>query len=919
MIMDPKNAIEITNVTKTFKIEMEDPDKKSTIVNRVPTKIVERKIIDDLSLSIRKGDVLGVVGRNGAGKSTFLSLIAKIMKPDSGTIERSGKIATILELGMGFHQDMSGRENIYLKGELYGFSRSQIDERIEKIIEYSGIKEYIDNPVRTYSSGMSGRLAFAIMVNVDSDIMLVDEILSVGDQSFSAKAKEHFKKMAASGKTVVFVSHNIDFVESLCNRVVWLENGKVFKDGPAARICSEYRNYMNDSPEVIMDLAIAGVPDSQYKLGILYRDGGAFGQSSDLYEKWMREAAIHGHTRAQVEYANILYSKGEDEESIEYYNLAAAKGDAEARNKISVLSIPKSFGIGQLIDIFKQIAKPGRCLNEYRCASLLLKAAWSNEDRTEAFNMFVRAANDGSLEAMNQVAVMYRDGVGTPKDVKKMEEYFQKGADSGFIPSMVALGDIYSQGRILPKDEMRAFSYLLKAAKLGDSNCMYRVANMYKDGIGVQPSKDEADYWLDKYVKSLYHWHRVWVAGYVSSGSVDTGYGIKDLYEDSFGVTDCWPIGGLISLTSSDNKSVDKYIEALLYKAENNNVDAIKRIANLYYDGVGVERNFEVALKWYAKASNLGDSWAKLRMGDMYRDGKGTEIDIKKAITIYSEVAEQGNTVALSNLIAISVSRSTLDISLFDYAFEMLKNVAYSGSLDAIKRVGNLYYDGVGVPRDYSQAFYWYEKASLLGDSWAKNRLGEMFRDGKVSKIEGNSLSKTVLKGYNPQKALELFSASAGQKDFDTLYKISTLCMNSEDGALKQLGETCLILSARSNNDLAIDACLKKGIDYNNVSIVNSDDSAKSTPVASETKEKDTRTESNDVESLIQKLQDSIKEESEKQNAENDSAINEGKEHEPIENKSVPAKDQVYNCPDGCTYKGLLDQNGLFSGFGICT
>lgn len=192
--MDPKNAIEIRNIVKTFKIEVEDPEKKGGILNRNHTKTIENKVLDGITLDIRKGDVLGVLGRNGSGKSTFLSMIARIMEPDSGTIECSGKVASILELGMGFHCDLSGRENIYLKGQLYGFSKDEIDCKIEKIIDYAGIKEYVDNPVRTYSSGMMGRLAFAIMINVESDIMLVDEVLSVGDSAFETKAKEHFKK-----------------------------------------------------------------------------------------------------------------------------------------------------------------------------------------------------------------------------------------------------------------------------------------------------------------------------------------------------------------------------------------------------------------------------------------------------------------------------------------------------------------------------------------------------------------------------------------------------------------------------------------------------------------------------------------------------------------------------------------------------
>jgi ABC-2 type transport system ATP-binding protein/lipopolysaccharide transport system ATP-binding protein len=198
------------------------------------------------------------------------------MEPDEGTISRSGKIAAILELGMGFHQDMTGRENIYIKGELYGFSKKEMDSKIEGIIDYSGVRMYIDNPVRTYSSGMIGRLAFAIMVNVESDIILVDEVLSVGDSSFSAKAMQHFNEMAESGKTVLIVSHNLGYVEQACNRVIWIENGKVALDGNPADVCAQYQNRINEDPEIILDLAQSGVPDAQYRLALMYRDGNYF-------------------------------------------------------------------------------------------------------------------------------------------------------------------------------------------------------------------------------------------------------------------------------------------------------------------------------------------------------------------------------------------------------------------------------------------------------------------------------------------------------------------------------------------------------------------------------------------------------------------------------------------------------------------
>ena len=733
--MDPKNAIKIRNVTKTFRIEVEDSNKKGTVFNRNPTKTVEHRVIDDISLDIRKGDVLGVLGRNGAGKSTFLSLIARIMEPDSGTIERAGKIATILELGMGFHPDMSGRENIYLKGELYGFTRSQIDERIDRIIEYSGIKEYIDNPVRTYSSGMSGRLAFAIMVNVDSDIMLVDEILSVGDTAFSVKAREHFKKMASAGKTVIFVSHQIDFIESMCNRVIWIENGKIYKDGPAKLICAEYRNRMNESPEIIMDLALAGVPDSQYKLAMMYRDGGIFEQNDELYEEWIGKAANQGHTRAQVEYANLLFGKGDQDDAIMFYNAAASKGDNEAKQKIALLRLPRASGIEELIEFYKTIATPDNCLNEYRCATLLLKSAWTNEERSEAFDMFVKAANDGSPDAMHQVAVMYRDGVGTPKDLKKMEEYFLKAYEMGFVASMVTLGDVYAQGKLLPKDDEKAFGCYLKAAELGDANSMYKVANMYREGTGVSVSKDSSDYWYGQYTKSNYFWHWMWAADYTRSMN-DCTPTISEIYDNASDVNNPWAMGNSISHKIANGESVDDLMERMRFRAVNNNTDAIKRMGNFYYDGVGVKKDYAEAIKWYEKAASLGDSWSKNRLGEMYRDGKGTTIDIESSTKWFLEAAHQGNIGSIANLINIYVSGSTNDEGIFNEAFEMMNANALSGNLDAIKRMGNFYYDGVGVKKDYAEAIKWYEKAASLGDSWSKNRLGEMYRDGKGTTID---------------------------------------------------------------------------------------------------------------------------------------------------------------------------------------
>ena len=187
--MSNENAVTVRNVCKTFTTRSDSNHGKKLFKR---TEKVTRNVLDDISFEIRKGEVFGIIGRNGSGKSTLLKIISMIMKPDSGTIGINGRVASILELGMGFHQDLSGRENIYIKGSMYGFTREQIDERLDNIIKYAELEDYIDLPIRIYSSGMSSRLAFAIMINVDADIVILDEVLSTGDLAFGTKSRAHF-------------------------------------------------------------------------------------------------------------------------------------------------------------------------------------------------------------------------------------------------------------------------------------------------------------------------------------------------------------------------------------------------------------------------------------------------------------------------------------------------------------------------------------------------------------------------------------------------------------------------------------------------------------------------------------------------------------------------------------------------------
>ena len=225
------NAIIVQDVYKNFDVFY---DKTNTIKDKVlfwnKSKKEVREILKGIDLEIKKGEVVGLIGINGSGKSTLLKLMTKIIYPTKGKIITNGKLTSLLELGAGFHPDFSGRENIYFNAAIFGLSRKEIDARLNDIIEFSELGDFIDNPVRTYSSGMYMRLAFSIAINVDADILLVDEILSVGDQHFQERCFQKIEDLKNQGKTIVIVTHSMDTVTRFCTRAVWLHQGKIKMD-----------------------------------------------------------------------------------------------------------------------------------------------------------------------------------------------------------------------------------------------------------------------------------------------------------------------------------------------------------------------------------------------------------------------------------------------------------------------------------------------------------------------------------------------------------------------------------------------------------------------------------------------------------------------------------------------------------------
>ena len=239
--MKKGNAIEVKNMTKRFKLYY---DKPSTLKERLVfwnhKKAETRTVLDNISLEIKKGETVALIGVNGSGKSTLLKLMTKIIYPTSGTVTTKGKLTSLLELGAGFHPDFTGRENIYFNASIFGLTRKEIDKRLDDIIAFSELEEFIDNPVRTYSSGQYMRLAFSIAINVDAEILLIDEILAVGDQHFQDKCYDKLMDLRDSDKTIVIVSHSMESIKKICTRAIWIDEGKIKKDGKVGKVIEEY-------------------------------------------------------------------------------------------------------------------------------------------------------------------------------------------------------------------------------------------------------------------------------------------------------------------------------------------------------------------------------------------------------------------------------------------------------------------------------------------------------------------------------------------------------------------------------------------------------------------------------------------------------------------------------------------------------
>ena len=234
-------AVIVENVSKRFRLYHErNQSLKAAVMRGRRARVEEFWALDDVSFEVPTGTTFGLIGENGSGKSTMLKCIAKILRPDKGSVTVNGKISALLELGAGFHPELSGRENVFLNGAILGLKQKELERRFDDIVDFAGIGQFIDQPVKNYSSGMYVRLGFSVAINVDPDVLLVDEVLSVGDEAFQRKCNEKFADLRAQGKTIVLVSHAMSSVQNLCDQVAWFDDGGLKAIGPASDVIDDY-------------------------------------------------------------------------------------------------------------------------------------------------------------------------------------------------------------------------------------------------------------------------------------------------------------------------------------------------------------------------------------------------------------------------------------------------------------------------------------------------------------------------------------------------------------------------------------------------------------------------------------------------------------------------------------------------------
>lgn len=637
-------VITIKGLRKSYKIVEPRIIKngKLSLKNRV-----DYPIFEGIDLEVRKGDILAILGRNGCGKSTFLKMVSGIIEPDDGTIEVKGKVASILELSMGFHGDLSGRDNIILRSQFYGIPRKYVLEHIDEIIEYTELGMFIDNPVRTYSSGMRSRLAFSVMVNVDADIFLIDEALSTGDMAFASKASEHLKELVRSGKTVLFTSHSMGTIRRTCNRAIWISDRRIAMDGPASEVVDAYTRSITESLDETMSLAKGGSSVAQYRLATFYRDGNQVERDMEQYRHWLESAAVREHPMAASELADIYVSEGRMDDAMALYRTAADSGDFDSRRKYSVMAGCTQGEIESLRKVMLDFTSSGYPSDLYNYANLMYRSALVPADYEEAFRYALMASEAGWTDADYLLALMYRDGTGTDRSVEKAVQYYTKAAENGHQRAMTVLAEMYGEGRYVQRDPEKAFRWYLASAESGNNRSQYQVAVMYAAGIGTERDPAAAKDWYARY----------------SNGS------LNEFRRNA------------MDLGRSRGVDPDTMLSMLKTSSLSCNPQSMCALASKYADGRGVKRNEGAAVQLLRRASVSGGP-ARTRLGEMYLEGIGTEKDTDRAFELFRSAAQSGDSGAMYRLALMYKDGISCEESQSNYRMYM-RMAAERGNRDA--------------------------------------------------------------------------------------------------------------------------------------------------------------------------------------------------------------------------------------------
>lgn len=638
---DADTVISIKGMSKSYRIIQPAIIKngKLSLKNRV-----DYPIFEGIDLEVKRGDILAILGRNGCGKSTFLKIVSGIIEPDEGTVEVKGKIASILELSMGFHGDLSGRDNIILRSQFYGIPRKYVMEHLQEIIDYTDLGVFIDNPVRTYSSGMRSRLAFSVMVNVEADIFLIDEALSTGDMAFASKASEHLKELVRSGKTVLFTSHSMGTIKRTCSRAIWINDHRICMDGPASEVVDAYTRSITESLDETVSLANGGSSVAQYRLATFYRDGNQVEKDQEQYMHWLESAAMREHPMAMSELADIMAEQGNNERAKLLYAGAAEAGNFDARRKYAVLAGQTQKEIVNLRKVMKDLASTGYPYDLYNYGNLMFRSAMCRADYEEAFKYVSEASEAGWTEADYLLALMYREGTGVERSIEKAEEYLIKAGEAGHMRAMTSLADMYNEGKYVSRDPKKAYIWYLRSAQAGFLKSQYQVASMLASGNGVEKDEEAAKQWYARYSSNALSESRRSAMDTLRARRADTATSLDLLKAGSMS----YHTQSMVALagkyeTGRDVRKNEEAAAQLLERATAAGGTPRSHLAQMYLDGIGVEKNTDRAFELFRQAAQFGDASAMYGLAMMYKDGISCEESQESYRRYMRMAAERGN------------------------------------------------------------------------------------------------------------------------------------------------------------------------------------------------------------------------------------------------------------------------------------